>query len=110
MQMLIIDHQEHRASILWNLGGSLAEARSGKPKVSPVGKGALAPSKCESLNSHFPPLRALLKPHMNNPQRIGLFLIALSLISGCSTWSGFGQDLQKLGRKIEKQGDKDKGN
>jgi predicted small secreted protein len=47
---------------------------------------------------------------MNNPQRIGLFLIALSLISGCSTWSGFGQDLQKLGRKIEKQGDKDKGN
>jgi predicted small secreted protein len=47
---------------------------------------------------------------MNNLKRIGLLLIALICISGCSTWSGFGQDLQKLGKKIEKQGDKDKGN
>jgi len=47
---------------------------------------------------------------MNKFKRIGLILTALTFISGCSTWSGFGQDLQKLGRKIEKQGDKDKGN
>jgi len=45
---------------------------------------------------------------MNKFKRIGLILTALTFICGCSTWSGFGQDLQKLGRKIEKQGDKDK--
>jgi len=44
---------------------------------------------------------------MNKFKRIGLLLAALTLLSSCSTWSGFGQDLQKLGKKIEKQGDKD---
>jgi predicted small secreted protein len=43
---------------------------------------------------------------MNNLKRIALLLATLTLMSACSAWSGFGQDLQKLGKKIEKQGDK----
>jgi predicted small secreted protein len=35
-----------------------------------------------------------------------LSLLMLSL-SACNTWSGFGQDMQQLGKKIQKQGDKD---
>lgn len=29
-----------------------------------------------------------------------------SLAAGCNTWSGFGQDLQKVGSKVQEQGDK----
>ncbi len=47
---------------------------------------------------------------MHKFKSIGLILTVITLLSGCSTWSGFGQDLQKLGKKIEKQGDKDKSN
>lgn len=36
-----------------------------------------------------------------------LFLISLGLIlSGCNTWSGFGKDMQKVGSKVEQQGEK----
>ena len=35
-----------------------------------------------------------------------LILIALSLaFTGCNTWSGFGKDMQKVGQKVEQQGD-----
>ena len=37
-----------------------------------------------------------------------LLLLACGTLQACNTWSGFGQDMQKLGKKIEKQGDKDK--
>ena len=30
------------------------------------------------------------------------------MLTGCNTWSGFGQDLQKVGQKIQNQGDKGK--
>lgn len=77
--------------------------------MSAFGLRALAPLRCESLNISFSPItRPLETLTMNKFKRIGLILTALTFISGCSTWSGFGQDLQKLGRKIEKQGDKDK--
>jgi len=34
-------------------------------------------------------------------------LVALCLVfSGCNTWSGFGKDMQKVGQKVEQQGDK----
>ncbi len=40
--------------------------------------------------------------------RTVLILIVLTLsLSACNTWSGFGQDMQQLGKKIQKQGDKD---
>ena len=43
-------------------------------------------------------MKALLNP---------VILIALCLaFSGCNTWSGFGKDMQKVGQKVEQQGDK----
>lgn len=33
---------------------------------------------------------------------VAVFLMAV----GCNTWSGFGQDLQKVGTKVQSQGDK----
>jgi len=34
-------------------------------------------------------------------------LTALALaLTACNTWKGFGQDLQKVGQKVQKQGDK----
>lgn len=36
-----------------------------------------------------------------------LVLISVCLMAtGCNTWSGFGQDLQKVGSKVQSQGDK----
>ncbi|WP_460026745.1 entericidin A/B family lipoprotein [Methyloparacoccus murrellii] len=35
-----------------------------------------------------------------------LMLATSLLLSGCNTWSGFGQDLQKVGQKVQQQGDK----
>ena len=36
-----------------------------------------------------------------------LVLLSLTLVAaGCNTWSGFGQDLQKVGSKVQQQGDK----
>jgi predicted small secreted protein len=37
-------------------------------------------------------------------KKIGLCVIILCLLSGCNTWRGFGQDVQKAGEKIEKSG------
>lgn len=36
-----------------------------------------------------------------------LIVMTLCLLAtGCNTWSGFGQDLQKVGTKVQEQGDK----
>lgn len=36
-----------------------------------------------------------------------LIVMTLCLLAaGCNTWSGFGQDLQKVGSKVQEQGDK----
>jgi predicted small secreted protein len=36
-----------------------------------------------------------------------MFCLTIALaLSGCNTWSGFGKDLQKVGEKVQTQGDK----
>ena len=36
-----------------------------------------------------------------------LLLSSLTItVAGCNTWSGIGQDMQKVGSKIQAQGDK----
>jgi predicted small secreted protein len=36
-----------------------------------------------------------------------ILLVTFVLVSaGCNTWSGFGKDLQKVGTKVQSQGDK----
>jgi predicted small secreted protein len=37
---------------------------------------------------------------------ISLFVTVALTLSACNTWKGFGQDLQKVGQKVQKQGDK----
>lgn len=41
-------------------------------------------------------------------KRVTLVLVLSFTLAaaGCNTWSGFGQDLQKVGQKVQKQGDK----
>ncbi|MFM2007479.1 MAG: hypothetical protein RLZZ09_3134 [Pseudomonadota bacterium] len=35
-----------------------------------------------------------------------IFLALCLALSGCNTWSGLGKDMQKVGQKVEQQGDK----
>ena len=35
-----------------------------------------------------------------------LLVTFLLMTAGCNTWSGFGKDLQKVGSKVQSQGDK----
>jgi predicted small secreted protein len=35
-----------------------------------------------------------------------VLILAAITLAGCNTWSGFGQDVQKAGESIEKQGNK----
>jgi predicted small secreted protein len=36
---------------------------------------------------------------------IGLFMVLPLALTACNTWKGFGEDLQKVGQKVQKQGD-----
>ena len=37
---------------------------------------------------------------------IALFMTLALALTACNTWKGFGEDLQKVGQKVQKQGDK----
>ena len=37
---------------------------------------------------------------------ITLLTALILALTACNTWKGFGQDLQKVGQKVQKQGDK----
>ncbi len=38
-------------------------------------------------------------------QRLIVLLLSLLLVTGCNTWRGFGQDLEKAGEAIQKKAD-----
>lgn len=38
-------------------------------------------------------------------QRLIVLLFSLLLVTGCNTWRGFGQDLEKAGEAIQKKAD-----
>lgn len=39
-------------------------------------------------------------------KKLGICMVVVCLLAGCNTWRGFGQDVQKVGEKIETSGSK----
>lgn len=68
------------------------------------------------MDSYAKPRLKWVPPFNHLPIRVVVVMISRTLfilavltlsLSACNTWSGFGQDMQQLGKKIQKQGDKD---